>query len=84
MTKYKARPRVKAVPYGGKKKGADTGIDAYIYFKSDAKSTEKAIVSVKGGKNVSVAMIRDVAHVVTREKAQMGITFLLPAVKSTL
>jgi site-specific DNA-methyltransferase (adenine-specific) len=68
---------VKAVPYGGKKKGADTGIDGFIYFKPDAKTTQKAIVSVKGGENVSVAMIRDVAHVVTREKAQMGIFITL-------
>lgn len=40
---------VNAVPYGGKKKGADTGIDGLIYFKPDGKQTEKAIVSVKGG-----------------------------------
>jgi site-specific DNA-methyltransferase (adenine-specific) len=40
---------VNAIPYGGKKKGADTGIDGTIYFKADRKTTEKAIVSVKGG-----------------------------------
>jgi hypothetical protein len=57
---------VNAVPYGGKKKGADTGIDGHIYFKPDGKTTEKAIVSVKGGDNVSVAMVRDLAHVVDR------------------
>lgn len=68
---------MKAVPYGGKKKGADTGIDGFIYFKPDARTTEKAIVSVKGGENVSVAMVRDLAHVVTREKAQMGIFITL-------
>jgi restriction endonuclease Mrr len=71
------RSLVKAVPYGGKKKGADTGIDGLIYFKSDAKVTEKAIVSVKGGENVSVGMIRDLAHVVQREKAKMGIFITL-------
>lgn len=60
---------VKAVPYGGKKKGADSGIDGFIYFKPDARTTEKAIVSVKGGENVNVAMVRDLAHVVKREKA---------------
>ena len=64
---------VNAVPYGGKKKGADTGIDGLIYFKPDAKTTEKAIVSVKGGENVSVTMIRDLGHVVERERAKMGI-----------
>ena len=68
---------VDAVPYGGKKKGADSGIDGFIYFKPDGKETEKAIVSVKGGENVNVAMIRDLAHVVQREKAKMGIFITL-------
>jgi len=68
---------VNAVPYGGKKKGADTGIDGFIYFKPDGKTTEKAIVSVKGGDNVSVAMIRDLAHVVDREKAKIGVFITL-------
>lgn len=64
---------VNAVPYGGKKKGADSGIDGHIYFKPDGKVTEKAIVSVKGGENVNVAMVRDLAHVVDREKAKIGV-----------
>jgi site-specific DNA-methyltransferase (adenine-specific) len=68
---------VNAVPFGGKKKGADTGIDGLIYFKPEGKTTEKAIVSVKGGENVNVAMIRDLAHVVDREKARIGVFILL-------
>jgi adenine specific DNA methylase Mod len=68
---------VKAVPFGGRKKGADSGIDGLIYFKPDGKSTERAIVSVKGGDHVSVAMIRDLAHVVQREKAAMGVMVTL-------
>jgi DNA modification methylase len=40
---------VNAVPFGGKKKGADGGIDGHIFFRSGAKTVEKAIVSVKGG-----------------------------------
>lgn len=68
---------VNAVPFGGKKKGADSGIDGIIYFKPDAKQTEKAIVSVKGGVNVNVAMIRDLAHVVDRERAKVGIFLTL-------
>jgi site-specific DNA-methyltransferase (adenine-specific) len=63
---------VNAVPFGGKKKGADSGIDGHIYFKPDGKTTEKAVVSVKGGENVSVPMIRDLGHVVEREKAKIG------------
>jgi SAM-dependent methyltransferase len=68
---------VNAVPYGGKKKGADSGIDGFIYFKPDGRTTEKAIVSVKGGGNVSVAMIRDLAHVIDREKAKIGVFITL-------
>lgn len=68
---------VNAVPFGGKKKGADSGIDGLIYFKPEGKTTEKAIVSVKGGDNVSVSMVRDLAHVVDREKAKIGVFITL-------
>jgi site-specific DNA-methyltransferase (adenine-specific) len=68
---------VDAIPYGGKKKGADSGIDGFIYFKPEGKVTEKAIVSVKGGNNVNVAMIRDLAHVVDSEKAKIGVFITL-------
>ena len=68
---------VNAVPFAGKKKGADTGIDGLIYFKPEGKITEKAIVSVKGGENVNVAMVRDLAHVVDREKAKIGVFITL-------
>lgn len=68
---------VNAVPYGGKKKGADTGIDGIIYFKPDGKTTEKAIVSVKGGANVGVGMIKDLIATVDREKAKIGVFITL-------
>lgn len=68
---------VNAVPFAGKKKGADSGIDGLIYFKPEGRITEKAIVSVKGGENVNVAMIRDLAHVVDREKAKIGVFITL-------
>ena len=68
---------VDAVPFAGKKKGADSGIDGLIYFKPEGKTTEKAIVSVKGGDNINVGMIRDLAHVVDREKAKIGVFITL-------
>jgi hypothetical protein len=68
---------VNPVPFGEKKKGADGGIDGHIYFKPDGRTTEKAIVSVKGGENVSVPMARDLAHVVDREKAKIGVFITL-------
>ncbi len=64
---------VNAQPFQGKKKGADGGIDGLIYFQDDRTTPKKIVVSVKGGNNVNVAMIRDLAHVVDREKASIGI-----------
>ncbi|MEJ7776460.1 MAG: DNA methyltransferase [Sphingomicrobium sp.] len=64
---------VDAMPFGGKKKGADGGIDGIIYFKPDGKRTERAIVSVKGGSNVGVPMIRDLHSAMEREKAPIAI-----------
>jgi adenine specific DNA methylase Mod len=63
---------VGAQAYQGKKKGADGGIDGLIYFQDDNTGAKKIVVSVKGGENVSVSMIRDFAHVIDREKAAMG------------
>lgn len=63
---------VEAQPYQGNKKGADSGIDGLIFFHEDDKTVGKIIVSVKGGDNISVAMVRDLVGVVEREKAQMG------------
>lgn len=66
-----------AQPYQGMKKGADGGIDGLIYFRSDARTTERAIVSVKGGDNVSVPMIRDLKGVLDRERAPIGVFLTL-------
>lgn len=68
---------IEAQPFAGKKKGADSGIDGLIYFKSDTKTTERAIVSVKGGENISVPMIRDLKGVLDREKAPIGVFLTL-------
>lgn len=73
---------VDAMPFGGKKKGADGGIDGIIYFKPDGKKTEKAIVSVKGGDNVGVQMIRDLHSAMEREKAPIGV-FITKALPSS-
>ncbi len=67
-------------PYGDKKKGADTGIDGYLYFTDysmDKDKTKKAIISVKAGGQVHSSMIRDLGHVIDREKADFGIFITL-------
>ncbi len=68
---------VDARPYGGKKKGADGGIDGILFFRSDKDKTEKALISVKGGENVGVGMVRDLIAVVEREKAAVGVLISL-------
>jgi site-specific DNA-methyltransferase (adenine-specific) len=68
---------IDAQPFAGKKKGADGGIDGLIYFRSDARTTERAIVSVKGGDNVGVPMIRDLKGVLDRERAPLGVFLTL-------
>ncbi|MGH9958307.1 MAG: DNA methyltransferase [Pyrinomonadaceae bacterium] len=73
---------VGAQPYQGKKKGADNGVDGLIYFQDESESNKakKIVVSVKGGDNVSVAMVRDLKGVMEREKAAIGL--LAPPTKS--
>jgi len=63
---------VDARPYGDKKRGADTGIDGFIYFVEEKNKIGKAIVQVKSG-NTSVKDIRDLGHVLEREKAEIGV-----------
>lgn len=41
-----AQSLISAIPFKGRKKGADSGIDGIIYFRTDLKSVERAIVSV--------------------------------------
>jgi len=69
--------RVGGQPYGDRKKGADTGIDGYIYYMDEKDKIKKAIVSVKGGKTVGVSMIRDLGHVIDREKSDIGVFITL-------
>ena len=60
-------------PYGERKKGADTGIDGYLYYMDEKDKIKKAIISVKGGHNANVSMIRDLGHVIDRERADIGV-----------
>lgn len=64
-------------PARDKKKGADRGIDGYIYFMDDWTGKAKQIViSVKSG-HVNVAHVRDLKGVVEREKAAIGVLITL-------
>lgn len=68
---------IAAQPFKGGRKGADGGVDGYLYFKPDGKTVEKAVVSVKGGGNVGVGMIRDLIATAEREGAKIGVFLTL-------
>ena len=64
---------VKAQPGNDRKKGADHGIDGLLWLRIGHRERAKVIVSVKGGFNVSVPMVRDLVGVIEREKAAIGL-----------
>ena len=66
---------INAQPGNLSKKGADKGIDGNIFF--GTKHEGRAIVSVKAGDNVGVAMIRDLRGVIEREGAGIGVFLTL-------
>ena len=68
-----------AVPQGGRKKGADRGIDGIRWVRTGPREgdLDRVIVSVKGGENVSVRDVRDLVGTVEREKALGGVLVTL-------
>ncbi|HEV2629441.1 MAG TPA: DNA methyltransferase [Pseudolabrys sp.] len=63
--------------YREEKKGADRGIDGRMMFKNGPYGDGLIIISVKGGENVGVQMVRDLRGVIEREGAEMGILISL-------
>lgn len=66
-----------AQPYKGGKKGMDRGIDGYLHFRDGEKKSQFAIVSVKGGGNITSGMVRDLKGTMEREKAELGLFLTL-------
>lgn len=60
------------------KKGADRGVDGRRYFHDETEpgKTKQMVVQVKGG-NVTVAHVRDLAGVIRREHAEIGVLITL-------
>jgi len=76
---YWALSLIDARPYGDKKKGADTGIDGFMYFQDyegKKRQVETIIVQVKSG-HVGVKDIYEFGHVIDRENAAIGIFITL-------
>ncbi len=63
---------IRARPAQDSKKGADQGVDGFLYFADEAKGpAKKVVVQVKSG-HVQSSYIRDLRAVVERERAVMG------------
>ena len=69
-----ARPVGDVVGREGKK-GKDRGIDGIIRFRDDKRvdTTERIIVSVKGGEQIGPAMVRELIGTIGNHKAAMGV-----------
>ncbi len=64
---------LEAQPQSEQRRGADRGIDGVLYFVDGQRRTpQKVVIQVKGGR-VSSPQVRDLAGVVEREKAAMGL-----------
>ncbi len=83
---YWALNLIEARPPGiDKKKGSDGGIDGLIFFHQTTEKLGKVIVSVKGGKNIGLAMIKELISTVDNNGADMGIMLTLtPPTKNML
>jgi DNA modification methylase len=66
-----------AQTYREAKIGPDGGIDGNIFFNNGPYGTGRIIISVKGGDNVGIGMIRELSAVVNEQEADMGILVLL-------
>lgn len=62
---------------GGRKRGADRGIDGLIPYFDGAGQYRNVVVSVKGGGQIGAGMVRDLIGVMQREKADLGLFLTL-------
>ncbi|OYY33910.1 MAG: site-specific DNA-methyltransferase [Rhodospirillales bacterium 24-66-33] len=70
---------VGAQSYREEKRGADRGIDGSALFANGPYGHGRIIISVKGGENVGIGMVRELRAVIEREEAEMGLLITLVA-----
>src|SRR5581483_11770611 len=63
--------------YREEKKGADRGVDGRALFKNGPFGDGLIVISVKGGDNIGVQMVRDLRGVIERDDAEMGVLVTL-------
>jgi len=59
------------------KQVGDRGVDGIVRFSAGATDVGRALVSVKGGRQIGPAMVRDLAGAVEAQHAEMGILIIL-------
>lgn len=59
--------------------GADHGIDGEIIFRTGRRDHGRGLIQVKGGRQVTVAAVRELRGVIEREKAAFGVFVCLNA-----
>ncbi|MEX2480207.1 MAG: restriction endonuclease [Gammaproteobacteria bacterium] len=64
-------------PREGGKRGADRGIDGLLYYMEDAKTARRAIISVKGGRNIHAEHVRDLIGTMHTQGDQLGLMITL-------
>jgi DNA modification methylase len=64
-------------PREGGKRGADKGVDGWIYYQNDSRTIESGIISVKGGKNIHAEHIRELLGAMESHKAKLGVFICL-------
>ena len=65
--------KVGGYPLDGGRKGADRGVDGHFYPYENSRDTSTGVISVKAGRNIGVAMIRDLRGVMEREGYPFGL-----------
>ena len=65
--------KIGGFPLDGGRKGADKGVDGHFNFFTDARTTRPGVISVKAGRNIGVAMLRDLRGVMERDKYELGL-----------
>ena len=61
------------------KQVGDKGVDGIVRFPRDQKAIGKVVVSVKGGKQLNPAMVRDLIGTVDTQRAEMGVLITMKA-----
>ncbi len=59
------------------KQVGDKGVDGIVRFPLSQTETGRVVVSVKGGKTVNPAMVRDLIGTVNTQRAQMGLLIIM-------